>query len=141
MKIEQVTEYVAADGKRFRVQSECMDYEIELRDVNKIMRQLPKHDVPYGKYVLRENTTLKNVKAKLWDMVLKKYGKSWPDWTSYSADDINMQGIVSRVLSDMASGPLETAWLFLMRCDFKLGRIYDQPYYVSHPTEAELLEQ
>jgi hypothetical protein len=141
MRIEEVTEYVADDGRRFSSYFTCLNYETELADVEAIMQQLPKHNLPNGEYVSCDPSLLRQVKSRLWGMVLNKYGDSYPKWRGYSADDVSVNGIVSHVLSDSSHGPLEAAWLFLMRCDFDLGRIYDQPYFVNRPEEASLLEQ
>ena len=139
MKIEQVTEYVAYDGKRFREEWPCLEYEAELATVTHIMRMMP-DTPPDGTYVECDCDVLKQIKRDLWALVLSEYGERWPAWKDWNVDDVRPDSIVGRVLSDCRHGPLEDAWAELQKCDFASGRVYKQPYYVLHPEEARLLE-
>ena len=138
MKTIQVTEYIANDGRIFREVDKCLAYETELRAVVTIMREFPKAPKANGAYIEFDAERLRQFKRLLWALIVVKYGDSWPKWRKWDADDVHPSSIVGRVLSDASNYPLERAWNRFLSCDFDLGRVYDQPYFVSHPNEAKL---
>jgi hypothetical protein len=136
MNIEQVTEYVARDGTRFKDKERCEKYEAELSAVEPIIAMLPQHDLGHGTYLPCDRYLLLAVKRRLFALVLAKYGDRYPTWKTFDADELHPRSVVGRVLDDCGRGPLSDAWATLARFDFNLGREYDQPYFVSHPNEA-----
>jgi hypothetical protein len=136
MKIEQVIEYVADDGRRFSQKQVCEDYEREFAEVTSIMKTLPVPDLRHGEFVRVEKTLLLNVRRCLWKLIVNKYGDAWPEWKTWNADDVHPMSIVGRVLDD-CDFPIERAWRRLACFDFDNGRICEQPYFVLHPEYAK----
>lgn len=135
MRQEQVTEYVASDGARFRDPQQCESYERELSMVQPIMNRLPKGDLNAGQYRQHDKEFLLQIKRDLWALVLTRYGKDFPEWLGHDADSIHPLSGVGRVMSDIG-GPIAEAWGWLAYFNFDLGREYQQPYYALHPDEA-----
>lgn len=125
MKTETVTEFVCADGTRFRNSDKAEAYEIELSAVNQIMAKCPVVQLEDGEYFVWPKELLMSIRRDLWARVLEKYGESYPKWSP----TVCPMGTVGRVLDDF-SGPLESAWSRMMRWDFDLGREYEQTYFV-----------
>lgn len=140
MKTEAVVEYIADDGKRFRSEAECLNYEAELEAVGEIMSRIPESRLEFGTYRQHDRNTLLQIRRDLWQLVLAKYGDRWSGtkWKEWNADEVHPMSIVGRVLSDSGHGPIEKAWHRLGCFDFELGREYDQPYFVAHSSEAKL---
>ena len=139
MKVEQI--YVAEDGHHCLSEQECIDYEKILHEVVEIMAPLPERPRREGEYVPCKHGVLLQVRRELWQMILDKYGNDWPSWHDLSFDEAHHSIAVGRVIDDAPRGPLERAWRFLNCCDFKRGRVCEQPFYVHHPNEAKLYEE
>lgn len=121
MKIEQVTEYVARDGRRFRDEASCVTYEHELDLVEPILHRLPRNNVPPHQYVQHHPPTLRAIKRELFALVVARYGDSNPGLKQWDADQVHPCSGVGRAMSD-ASGPIAEAWRKLARFNFELGR-------------------
>ena len=135
MHSEQVTEFVATDGARFKQQNHCEEYEEELKLVETIT--LPKTDLKHGTYTQWGRKILLQAKRDLFALVLEKYGDSFPEWREWEPDDVHPMSVVGRVLGDHG-GPLANAWSRLACFNFDNGREYDQAYFANHPAEARL---
>jgi hypothetical protein len=135
--MEKVIYYRASDGKDFFHKADCEHYEKILADLAPILKIMPPCNLNCGKYRNVDKTLLQQIRYKLWMVVLKYYGESYPEWKTWNVNTINPFSIVGRVLDD-CGGPINTAWHRLMCYDFDKGRQYDQPYYVNHPNEATL---
>jgi hypothetical protein len=136
MHTEQVTDYIALDGKRFRDREKCLAYEQELRAVNAIMDRLPKCDPGDGEYFQHDKETLLDARRGLWAMILDKYGESYPEWKKWHADKVHPLSGVGRVLDDFGGNPIADAWRHLARINWELYREYQQPYYAINPGQA-----
>ena len=139
MKIEQITQYVAEDGKIFLDRESCLLYEKQYFAVKNIMKDFPSIPKGDGEFIEVNKFLLFRIRRALWILVLDEYGDGYPHWKKWDADEIHPYSVVGRVLSDSDS-PVANAWNKLGYCDFERGRIYQQPYYVTHPNEAKLLE-
>ena len=135
MKTETVTEYVAKDGTRFKDAILAQAYEDELTKVEPILAIIPDSKVEGGFYVQHNVAFLRTIKRRLWEVVLSKYGKSYPKWKEKDADEVSPFSMVGRVLDD-CGGPIANAWGKLMRFNFDNGREYEQPYFALNPNEA-----
>lgn len=133
MKTEQITEYVAKDGKRFRSGHAAEKHEEELDAVSLVI--LPRGSPPSGKYIQHNPITLRQAKRDLFALILAKHGQQFPEWRKFDADEVHPRSIVGRVLDD-SDGPLTDAWNGLSVYDFETGREYEQPYFVDHPEET-----
>ncbi len=135
MHSEQVTEYVAKDGTRFKRQDRCEEHEAELMLVEPILATIPKAELKHGTYIQRDREVVLQAKRDLFALVLEKHGERYPKWLKWDADDVHPHSIIGRVLDDY-DGPLSGAWRRIGVFNFDLGREYDQPYFASHPDEA-----
>jgi hypothetical protein len=136
MNIEQVTEYVACDGERFRDRAMCEKHEAMVLRINPIMDRLPKTHLEVGTYLQHDREVLRQVKRNLFAIAMEEFGDRYPKWKAFDADTVHPLSIVGRVLDD-SGGPMNSAWARLACFDFDSGREYDQPYYVTHPGEAK----
>ena len=127
MKTEQVTEFVAVDGARFKDRDRCVEYEAELAAVAPFLAMLPETDLNHGIYAQHEAEPLREAKRGLYALVVGK---------NQDADKVHVCSTVGRVMDDSGLGPLSKAWTRLAFFNFDLGREYDQPYFANHPDEA-----
>ena len=139
MRTEQRTIYISDDGTEFRERTACEAYETQHRCVAEVMARIPKTELPNGYYTEHDPAILQEIKDDLWQLVLRYYGESYPEWRTWDVDKVNpLTSVVGRVLCD-GHGPLTRAWYRLRCFDIRLGREYDQPYFALHPSEAKRL--
>lgn len=140
MRVITETVYIAEDGKRFADEQSCLNHEVKKRTIDEIFKDIPQWPAKHGSFLTVPKTILFKARRAIWQLVLEEYGRAYPAWRTWDADEVNPGSVVGRVLSDGAGGPIENAWNIMQAWDFELGRIYDQPYFVSHPQEAVCLE-
>lgn len=135
MKTITRTLYIANDGTEFLSEQKCREYESEKAKLDAIFKGIPQWPDKHGSFVVVPRITLLNARRELWKLVLKEYGDSWPQWKTWDADEVHPMSVVGRVLDD-CGGLIAKAWSKMRSWDFEKGRIYDQPYFASHPDEA-----
>lgn len=136
MKIENVINYIARDGKRFSVKELCENHEREMDMIEPIMSRIPKTPLlKFEQYVQHDVEKLKQIKRDLFLVICKVYSEFYPEWKEIDPDKVNIE-VVGRILDDDSDCLAGVAWSELRRFDFKTGREYQQPYYALHPKEA-----
>lgn len=133
--MKSVTTYEAIDGARFDDYRDCEKHETGLAVVNAILADLPAAEPEGETYVQHDRETLLSVKRRLFELVLAKYGDSYPLWKEFDPDKVHPMSGVGRVLDDLG-GPLASAWRRLSCYNFDNGREYEQPYFALNPDEA-----
>lgn len=133
---QAVMQFTTSDGSKFLDRQRAESYEAEWQSVKPILDQIPQVNLGHGQFKSVPAEVLQKIRRDLWPVVVARYGSSWPKWREWQADEVHPMSIVGRVLSD-CGGPIADCWNRLMVFDFERGRIYDQPYFVSHPNEAE----
>lgn len=109
MRTENVIEYIAVDGNRFKDETACEKYEEELQLIKPIKDRLPINKIDSYQYIQHDKEFLLQIKRDLWDVVLSKYGEEYPKWKECNADDVLPTSVVGRVLDDYG-GPISELW-------------------------------
>ena len=136
--MEIITKFKAIDGKEFNTKNECIDYEILIDKVNKIMSLLP-HPIDDdsffngGGYIQHCKANVKLSRINL----LNLYGQYIKHpWIQQSIDNDKIDpSLVSRLLSDCNINPFIKSWNRLSCVDAKY-REWGQPYFAQHPEEG-----
>ena len=137
MKSITETVFIADDGSRFKSAEACEAYEIENRKLADIFKGIPEWPKEDGTFIQGPLNLMINARRVLWAEVQNKYGETYKHWLQWRADDVHPLSMVGRILDDNPEDPLSRAWRRMATWDLENGRIYDQPYFVTHAGEAK----
>lgn len=126
-----IYKYQADDGKLFDKEEECVNYELILAQVNKLLNSLPS---PKKYHLSNGNGYIQHVPgtyAKIKSLLIKLSN----DWFKPQNPFTHFNYYLGRIIDDSNMRCLNVLSTKLM-C-IRDEKEYDQPYYANHPHEAE----
>lgn len=135
--MEEVKKYKTADGLIWNTEEEALVHETLMGRVKEIIRALGERSdkIINGEgYVQHDPKIVKKIRASFYQLALTQQG-----FDKVEGDE-NVPGEywIGRYLDDSNSA-LYAVWNRL-QCIDKLGREFDQQYYVNNPDKAKLVE-
>ncbi len=139
--MKAITKFKSIDGKEFKSENECLNYEKlidKVADIMKPLPTLPKNvDCSFsnGKgFLQHDKSILHKVKINLLEEIKNHIEHKWIQQT---IDDENAHtSWVGRLISEYDGlGPLAKAWNRFM-CIDKYGREWGQPYFANNPDKG-----
>jgi len=142
--MEVITKFKAIDGKEFTKQTECLKYELLIKQVDEIMALLP--PTPNddgcnfsngGGYIKHDKQVLRNAQIKILELCKERIDHKW---IQQSIDDETVHcSWVDRLLGDYDIRPLDKAW-YRFSCVDEQNREWGQPYYANNPEKGEQVQ-
>ena len=137
--METITKYKAIDGLEFESKKQCVEHEILIEKVDKIMSKLEAHpkedncDYANGSgFIQQDESTVKKVRLELLKLIKTKIKHKW---IQQSIDDDTIHpSYVGRIVHGNA--PFSKAWYRFM-CIDKDYREWGQGYFALHPNEGK----
>lgn len=139
----KIIKYKATDGKEFDNESDCLEYENLIEEIENIMSILvipPKKGVDFSNgcgFIQQDGEQVKEVKIKLLE-IFKRYSDH--QWIKQTIDNDNASlSFVGRLIDDMNIRPLNSAWYRLMCIDNKF-REWGQAYFALNPDKGKQIK-
>lgn len=124
-----IQQYKSKDGKIFDTEQECINYELVLEQVNKIISTLDKKEFQGDEgYIQHPKGTYKFIEAKLVEL-----SNEWFKGQTFKEFDY----ILGRYIDDSNMNCLSKLSYLLMCTDPKTDKEYGQPYYCLNQDKAK----
>ena len=141
--MEKITKFKAIDGREFKTEKECLDYESLIAEVETIMKALkptPKDDgcnfANGYSFVQQQKGIVKLTRLNLLN-VIKRY-IDHKCITQSMEDDTVHPSWVGRLVGETDLRPLSDAWYRISNID-KESREWGQGYFVENPDKSPAL--
>lgn len=132
--MEKITKFKAIDGKEFKTENKCLDYESLIAEVETIMKSLkpvPKNDggnfLNGHSFVQQQKCTVKLTRLNLLNVIKRYIDHEWI--TKSMKDDSVHPSWVARLVGETDLRPLSDAWYRISNID-KGSREWGQGYFM-----------
>lgn len=141
--MEKITKFKAIDGREFKTENECLDYEkliVEVETIMKPLKPAPKDDggkFANGHYFIQQQKGIvKLTKLNLLNVINRYIDHKWI--TQSMEDDAVHPSWVGRLVGETDLRPLSDAWYRISNID-KESREWGQGYFVENPDKSPAL--
>jgi len=137
--MKTIIKYIANDGKEFKVESECLEYDKLIEWCNNLMSvlpELPKNDgcrFANGQGYIQHNKEIFD-KFKT-DVLLKAQDYIDHKWISETLHGDAHPSFAGKLIYESGLDPLYSAWCRVQNTD-KNYREYGQMYYAVNPNQS-----
>lgn len=139
--MKEIIKYVAKNGIEFTEKQKCIDYELLIDRVDKIMERLPKPPENDGcnfanghGYIQHDRELLKSVWNDLLDEFATRIDHKWIEESKDFKADASW---VARLVGDYDIKPYWQAWSRMSNIHRPTLREFGQPYFANNPDKAE----
>jgi len=141
--MEKITKFKAVDGREFKTETECLDYERLIVEVETIMKSLKPTPKDSGcnfenghSFVQQQKKIVKLTRLNLLNVIKRYIDHKWI--TQSIEDDTVHPSWVARLVGGTDLCPLSDAWYRISNID-KESREWGQGYFVENPEKSPAL--
>ena len=142
--MKKVIKFKAVDGREFRSEKECLDYESLIAEVKTIMQALkptPKDDgcnfANGYSFVQQKKGMVKLTRLNLLNVIKRYIDHKWI--IQSMEDDTVHPSWVGRLVDESDLRPLSDAWYRISNID-KEYREWGQPYFANNPEKSHVIQ-